>query len=135
MVRELDRRAVWLPSLKSSEFTSIPPCFGCVVSVPLTDGSSVPLLDAMRANFPVIAYLTNGSAEWVVNGITWWTSTVGNPVTLADAIQNAFTATPSRRELVTDNAARLMERVGGWDEGIEKLVKAISGAGGSHATH
>jgi len=133
--RGLDENVVWLPPLSPPEFNSLLPSLDCVVSTATTDGTSVTVLEAMRAHVPVVATLTSGSAEWVVNGITGWTCPVGIPLALAKSIKDALHADPSRRSLITTNAFRLVETVGGWNRGKEKLVEAVAAAGGLRAAN
>jgi glycosyltransferase involved in cell wall biosynthesis len=124
--RGLEGSVVWFPSMSPRDFNGFLQTLDCVVSTPRTDGTSVTVLEAMRARVPVVTTLTSGSAEWIVDGITGWSCPVGNSQALASAIQDALTTPASRRSLITANAFRLVEALGGWEKGVEKLVEAVT---------
>ena len=131
----LSDRVVWLASRSSEEFTAMLASFDCVVSTPVTDGTSVTVMEAMRAGVPVVATLTNGAAEWIVDGVTGWTSPVGDSTALADALERAFSASAERQHLIVENARRLVDVRAGWQTGVEKLLAAVAHEAGVTASN
>lgn len=116
----LEAHVLWQPVRPAREFMGLIALADVVVVTTVTDGTSVTVLEAMAQEIPVVASLTNGSAEWVMDGITGWTFPVGDAKALAHALERAVSAEPRTRSLVTSNAKRLVTERAGWarSEGV-----------------
>jgi len=123
--RGLESHVVWQRPVPASEFPGLIAVADVVVVSPLTDGTSVTVMDAMHQGIPVISSLTNGSAEWVVDGITGWSFPVGNAQALAATLIRVIDATPENRAMVVANAARLVAKKAGWARSEEILSAEI----------
>lgn len=120
-----DQPVSWIAPATPLEFNALISRVDCVVSTALTDGSSVTVLEALRASVPVVATQSAGVSEWVIDGITGWTVPVGNSAALARAIESVLIGPEDRRDLITENGARLVGRIAGWHEGLKQLVQAV----------
>ncbi len=118
--RGLENHVVWAKPVPAEQFSALLRCADVVVVTPLTDGTSVTVMAAMHEGVPVISSLTNGSAEWVVEGVTGWAFPVGDASALAKALARVITATPETLQAVTSHAQRLVGTKAGWarSEGI-----------------
>ena len=106
-------------------FRSMMSCADVVVVTPRTDGTSVTVMDAMAHGIPVVSSLTAGSAEWVIEGITGWTFPVGDSDALAEAVERALTLETDDKNLIIDNAQRLVGMKAGWAASSTRLTKVI----------
>jgi len=128
----LSERAHFEPLREPEVFRSMMGLADVVVVTPLTDGTSVTVLDAMALGVPVVSSLTSGSAEWVMDGITGWTFPVGNADALAAAIERAQAASSEHMALVTTQAKRLVHEKAGWEPSSQRLAGLIHRFLGNH---
>jgi glycosyltransferase involved in cell wall biosynthesis len=96
-----------------------------VVVTPRTDGTSVTVMDAMHHGVPVVTSLTNGSAEWILDGVTGWTFPVGNAHALGEALESVASMSEADRSVITDNARRLVDQRAGWSQSAALLGAEI----------
>jgi glycosyltransferase involved in cell wall biosynthesis len=82
-------------------------------------------MDAMRQGVPVISTLTNGSAEWVMDGITGWSFPVGNATALANALLRVMDSSPGEAAQVVANAQHLVAQKAGWARSEKILLEEI----------
>lgn len=111
----------WIEPLESGNFRSLLSMVDAVVVAPITDGTSVTLLEAMEAGVPVVSSLTSGSAEWVMHGVTGFTFPVGNSDALADSLLKALSLTPDERSLLADHAKKLVQVRAGWAVSAKRI--------------
>jgi glycosyltransferase involved in cell wall biosynthesis len=115
----------WQPVRPPEEFAGLIACADVVVVTTVTDGTSVTVMDAMAQGIPVVASLTNGSAEWMMDGVTGWTFPVGDSSGLARALGRVLAASPSQRGIITANARRLVAARAGWARSEAALIAEI----------
>jgi glycosyltransferase involved in cell wall biosynthesis len=96
-----------------------------VVVTTLSDGTSVTVMDAMHHGVPVVTSLTNGSAEWILDGVTGWTFPVGNADALGVALECVASMSAADRAQITGNARRLVEQRAGWKQSAATLGSEI----------
>jgi glycosyltransferase involved in cell wall biosynthesis len=125
VARGLEPHVVWQSPVSAASFPSLVAAADVVVVSPLTDGTSVTVMDAMAQGTPVVSSLTNGSAEWVIDGITGWSFPVGNARALAVALSRVWNATPENRATVVANAGRLVAEKAGWARSEAILLREI----------
>lgn len=123
--RRLEAQFSWIAAQSPSGFAKTLRECDVFVSTPRTDGTSVSLLEAMEAETLVVSTLTNGSAEWVIDGITGLSCSPGNPSSLALAIERALNLDSAYRNSIVSNARRLVQSKAGWQEGVRELFRAI----------
>jgi glycosyltransferase involved in cell wall biosynthesis len=123
--RGLSDHIVWLPLRSSQEFQAIIAMADAVVVTPRTDGTSVTVMDAMHHGVPVVTSLTNGSAEWILDGVTGWTFPVGNAHALGEALESVASMSEADRSVITDNARRLVDQRAGWSQSAALLGAEI----------
>ncbi len=116
---------VWLPMRSPQEFQAVIAMADAVVVTTRTDGTSVTVLDAMHHGVPVVTSLTNGSAEWILDGVTGWTFPVGNSSALAAALESVASTGPADKALITGNARRLVDQRAGWSHSAATLATEI----------
>lgn len=121
----LTNTIAWQPVRPPEEFAGLIGCADVVVVTTVTDGTSVTVMDAMAQGIPVVASLTNGSAEWIMNGVTGWTFPVGNADLLARALEGVLSASPSQRAAITANARRLVGARAGWARSEAMMIAEI----------
>jgi len=123
--RGLSEHILWLPPRLPQEFQAIVAMADAVVVTTRTDGTSVTVMDAMHHEVPVVTSLTNGSAEWILDGVTGWTFPVGNADALCAALESVASMSESDRALITGNARRLVEQRAGWSQSAATLTSEI----------
>jgi glycogen(starch) synthase len=123
--RGLSDHIVWLPLRSSQEFQAIIAMADAVVVTPRTDGTSVTVMDAMHHGVPVVTSLTNGSAEWILDGVTGWTFPVGNADALGEALESVASMSEADRSVITGNARRLVDQRAGWSQSAALLGAEI----------
>jgi glycosyltransferase involved in cell wall biosynthesis len=116
---------VWLPLRSPQEFQAIIAMADAVVVTTRTDGTSVTVMDAMHHRVPVVTSLTNGSAEWILGGVTGWTFPVGDAHALAEALESVASVSFADRALITGNARRLVDQRAGWSHSAATLGSEI----------
>ena len=121
----LGDHVVWQALVSPEQFPALIACADCVVVTPQTDGTSVTVMDAMRQGVPVISTLTNGSAEWVMDGITGWSFPVGNATALANALLRVMDSSPGEAAQVVANAQHLVAQKAGWARSEKILLEEI----------
>jgi L-malate glycosyltransferase len=121
----LGRHIVWQPVRPSADFAGLMALADVVVVTTVTDGTSVTVMDAMAQGIPVVASLTNGSAEWLMDGVTGWTFPVGDASALARALDRVLSAKEETRRLITANAQRLVAHKAGWARSEAVLIAEI----------
>ena len=123
--RGLSDNVVWLPVRSPQEFQAVIAMADAVVVTTRTDGTSVTVMDAMHHGVPVVTSLTNGSAEWILDGVTGWTFPVGNSGALAAALESVASMSIADRALITGNARRLVDQRAGWSHSAATLATEI----------
>ena len=123
--RGLSDNIVWLAVRSPQEFQGVIVLADAVVVTTRTDGTSVTVMDAMHHGVPVVTSLTNGSAEWILEGVTGWTFPVGNSGALAAALESVASMSAADRALITGNARRLVEERAGWSHSATTLAAEI----------
>jgi glycosyltransferase involved in cell wall biosynthesis len=123
--RGLSDHIVWLPLRSSQEFQAIIAMADAVVVTPRTDGTSVTVMDAMHHGVPVVTSLTNGSAEWILDGVTGWTFPVGNAGALGEVLESVASMSEGDRSWITANARRLVDQRAGWPQSAARLGAEI----------
>jgi glycosyltransferase involved in cell wall biosynthesis len=123
--RGLGAHVVWQPLRSPQEFGAVMALADVVVVTTRTDGTSVTVMDAMHRGVAVVSSLTNGSAEWVLDGVTGWTFPVGNSVALSEALLRMVALGPEERAEITANARRLVDVRAGWARSVETLSARI----------
>ena len=123
--RGLSDHIVWLPLRSPEEFQAIIAMADAVVVTPRTDGTSVTVMDAMHHGVPVVTSLTNGSAEWILDGVTGWTFPVGNADALGGALESLASMSEADRSVITGNARRLVDQRAGWSQSAALLGAEI----------
>lgn len=123
--RGLGDHVVWQALVPPQQFPALIACADGVVVTPQTDGTSVTVMDAMRQGVPVISTLTNGSGEWVIDGITGWSFPVGNAAALATAVMRLMDSSPAERAQVVANAQHLVSKKAGWARSEAALLEEI----------
>ena len=123
--RGLSDHVVWLSVRSPQEFQAIIAMADAVVVTTRTDGTSVTVMDAMHHGVPVVTSLTNGSAEWILDGVTGWTFPVGNADALGEALESVASMSAPERALITGNARRLVEQKAGWSHSAASLGSEI----------
>lgn len=118
-------RLIWMPEKSSREFDELVSAFDCLVSAPLTDGTSVTVLQAMRAKVPVLVSRTSGAMEWVTNGVTGWTFAPGSSPSMVAALEAFLESSVETKSRIAENAYRLVSQRDTWPEGVERLVSSI----------
>jgi glycosyltransferase involved in cell wall biosynthesis len=121
----LSDHIVWLPLRAPQEFQAIIAMADAVVVTTRTDGTSVTVMDAMHHRVSVVTSLTNGSAEWILDGVTGWTFPVGNAHALAEALESVASMSLADRALITGNARRLVDQRAGWPQSAATLGSEI----------
>ena len=110
----LESRVIWEEEKSENEFLKLIQEADIFVSTPKTDGTSVSVLQAMHLGVPIVSSETNGSAEWVIAGITGWTFPKGDFVQLLEVLKNVLSTSSSTKELITQNARTLIYARAGW---------------------
>ena len=123
--RGLSDHIVWLPLRSPEEFQAVIAMADAVVVTPRTDGTSVTVMDAMHHGVPVVTSLTNGSAEWILDGVTGWTFPVGNADALGGALESLASMSEADRSVITGNARRLVDQRAGWSQSAALLGAEI----------
>lgn len=123
--RGLADHVVWLAMRSPQEFQAVIAMADAVVVTTRTDGTSVTVMDAMHHGVPVVTSLTNGSAEWILDGVTGWTFPVGNASALAAALESVISTSAPDRALITGNARRLVGQRAGWATSAATLGNEI----------
>ncbi|MCF8523123.1 MAG: glycosyltransferase family 4 protein, partial [Pontimonas sp.] len=123
--RGLSDHIVWLPLRSPEEFQAIIAMADAVVVTPRSDGTSVTVMDAMHHGVPVVTSLTNGSAEWILDGVTGWTFPVGNADALGGALESLASMSEADRSVITGNARRLVDQRAGWSQSAALLGAEI----------
>jgi glycosyltransferase involved in cell wall biosynthesis len=123
--RGLSDRVVWLPVRSPQEFQAVIAMADAVVVTTRTDGTSVTVVDAMHHGVPVVTSLTNGSAEWILDGVTGWTFPVRNADALGEALESVASMSEGDRALITGNARRLVDQRAGWSTSSATLGSEI----------
>ena len=121
----LSDHIVWLPLRSPQEFQATIAMADAVVVTTRTDGTSVTVMDAMHHGVPVVTSLTNGSAEWILDGVTGWTFPVGNAHALGEALESVASMSLADRTLITGNARRLVDQRAGWPQSAATLGSEI----------
>lgn len=116
---------LWLPLRPAQEFPAVIAMADAVVVTTRTDGTSVTVMDAMHHGVPVVTSLTNGSAEWILDGVTGWTFPVGDAHALREALEAIVSMNPADRAVITGNARRLVEQRAGWSKSAAILGSEI----------
>jgi glycosyltransferase involved in cell wall biosynthesis len=123
--RGISDHIVWLPVRSPQEFQGVIAMADAVVVTTRTDGTSVTVMDAMHHGVPVVTSLTNGSAEWILDGVTGWTFPVGNSDALGVALESVAAMSAADRALITGNARRLVEQRAGWAQSAATVGSEI----------
>lgn len=123
--RGLSDHIVWLPLRSPEEFQAVIAMADAVVVTPRTDGTSVTVMDAMHHGVPVVTSLTNGSAEWILDGVTGWTFPVGNADALGGALESVASMSEADKSVITGNARRLVDQRAGWSQSAARLGAEI----------
>jgi len=121
----LERSVRWVSPQPSPGMNDLVGLSDALIVSPLTDGTSVTVLEAMQSGTPVITSLNPGSSEWIINGITGWNFPTGNPVALAEAISGFLECSDSHRQQIVSNAQRLVEHRAGWSHAEEIIKREI----------
>lgn len=123
--RGLSDHIVWLPLRSPEAFQAVIAMADAVVVTTRTDGTSVTVMDAMHHGIPVVTSLTNGSAEWILDGVTGWTFPVGNADALGGALESVASMSEADRSVITGNARRLVDQRAGWSQSAARLGAEI----------
>jgi glycosyltransferase involved in cell wall biosynthesis len=126
--KHLEDAVVWQPLLAPEDFDGLVSVVDALVVSPKTDGTSVSVLQAMAQGVPVVSSLTQGSAEWVIEGITGWTFPVGDVVGLQGALLRFLEANTERKNQITANAKRLVSARAGWDHSASQIAQRLQKA-------
>lgn len=118
-------QVVWLSVRPAQEFQAVIAMADAVAVTTRTDGTSVTVMDAMHHGVPVVTSLTNGSAEWILDGVTGWTFPVGDARALSEALESIVSMNPAARAVITGNARRLVEQRAGWSKSAAILGSEI----------
>ena len=122
----ITEKVTWVGDLKPSEFGQLIGAMSVVISSAQTDGTSVSVMEAMARGVPVVSTLTNGSAEWLVDGVTGWTYPPGLVRYLAEKLSCVLDMPANRRAAVVSNAQRLVRVRAGWNRTSGEVASAIS---------
>lgn len=115
----------WVAPRAAEDFRKLISVCDAIVVSPVTDGTSVTVLEAMEIGVPVISSLNNGSAEWVLNGVTGWTFPAGNAHDFAGCISTVVKMDPDWRDMITSNAKRLVSSRAGWKRSASQLSELL----------
>ena len=122
---EFEGLFVWLPPFDEFNFNQFLASVDLLVSCPITDGSSVTVLEAMLRRVFVISTLTEGSSQWILNGYTGYTIPVNSELSLKNAIQSFLLLPPYLKKEILDNAKRLVDHSAGWADSSIKIINSI----------
>ena len=122
---ELRDNVVWVPALDENQFQSLLSIVDAVVVSPITDGTSVTVMEAMSLGVPVVTSMTSGSAEWIMNGISGWSFPVGNIKELVNSLVDVLTVDIYRKKIICANAKRLVEMKAGWHSSAKILKLSL----------
>ena len=92
------------------------------VSCSLSDGTSVSLLEAMRAGLIPIVSDVGGNREWVEDGRNGWLTRAMDPSSLAMAMHDALVCGEDRKRQMVAVNRRLVEQRANWERNMEGLV-------------
>ena len=122
----LGESVTWVENLEPEQFNCLIALSHVVVSSAKTDGTSVSVLEAMARSVPVIATLTNGSSEWLIDGVTGWTYAPGHENELAAKLFHVLTMEIGHREAIVENARNLVSKRAGWSRTSSAVSDALS---------
>lgn len=125
--RALEDLFFWQPAESPHRFPDALQIFDAVVMAPVTDGTSVTLLDAMQRKVPVICSLTNGSSEWIMDGVSGWTFPTSDSSALFGALKNFLESDPQLVRIITGNAHRLVVQRANWEQSKLRLSSLLRG--------
>lgn len=123
---ELGKNVTWVENLEPEQFKSLIALSHVVISSAKTDGTSVSVLEAMARSVPVIATLTNGSAEWLIDGVTGWTYAPGHENELATKLLDVLTMDIRHKQAIVENARNLVAQRAGWAQTCNELSDTLS---------
>ena len=122
----LNRYVRWFDPMPYHDFCGLTSISDLVVVSPITDGTSVTVMDAMKLNVPVVSSLTAGSAEWIIDGITGWTFPVGNSEAMLKAISTCLNSSSQRRASICRNARQLVNTRAGWSQSSKLIISFLT---------
>lgn len=104
--------------------------YDSVLNLPVTDGSSVTLLQAMAMGIPVISSRTAGAMEWIVDGITGLLLDGDSVEQVVDGLVRFVGMNSTERNQIRTNCRRLISERANWSTVSDELIsriRAISG--------
>lgn len=119
--RGIESLFFWQPAVSPEQFAETLRAFDAVVMAPITDGTSVTLIDAMDRKVPVICSLTNGSSEWIIDGVSGWTFPSRDQAGLTKAMGRFLDSEPRLIESMIDNAFRLVSARANWRDSQQQF--------------
>lgn len=122
----LSEKVTWVETLEPGQFNSLIASVNVVVSSAKTDGTAVSVLEAMAQGIPVVATLTNGSAEWLVDGITGWTYAPGQEAALETKLSQVLSMDIGHKKAIVTNAQKLVASRAGWAQTSNALSETLS---------
>ena len=123
---QIGESVTWVENLEPGQFNALIELCHVVVSSSKTDGTSVSMLEAMARSVPVIATLTNGSSEWLIDGVTGWTYSPGHENELATKLLDVHIMDSGHKQAVVENARNLVSKRAGWSRTSSALSATIS---------
>jgi glycosyltransferase involved in cell wall biosynthesis len=122
---DLEKRIIWEKKKSAAGYLKLINEADVFVTTPKTDGTSVSVLQAMHLGVPIVSSETNGSAEWVIAGITGWTFPKGDHLQLHIELKDVLSTSRKSKELITQNARKLVHARAGWNTSKKRISDRI----------
>lgn len=119
-------RIRWVRPLTEPEFTAQLSDFELLITLPLTDGTSVTVLNAMASHVEVLSSPTNGACEWIIDGLTGWLCAELSPKGVADKVADIFSRPEGQRSAIRERASKLARSRQTWESRKPALIEFIS---------
>lgn len=119
-------RIKWVRPQPEPEFKAQLAGFDLLISLPLTDGTSVTMLNAMASHVEVLSSPTNGACEWIIDGLTGWLCSDLTPKGVADKVVDIFSRPEQQRLPIRERARRLSQSRLTWESRKPALIEFIS---------
>ena len=121
MKLNLENRITWEKARSTAGFLHLIKEADVFVTTPKTDGTSVSVLQAMDLGVPIVSSETNGSAEWVIAGITGWTFPKGDQLQLLMELKDVLSTSNETKQVITQNARKLVQTRAGWNTSKKRM--------------
>lgn len=104
--------------------------YDAILSIPVTDGTSVTLLQAMAMGIPVIASRTAGAMEWIVDGITGFLLGGDSVEQVLEGLQRFVSVGPAEVNHMRTNSQNVISERANWGVVSGHLISEIQRVSG-----